>query len=60
MDLRTLNARWKQTGKPHAVGEADSWHWFCPQCREEGRTRMALIGAMNDALAHKHKCSSVP
>ena len=59
MGLEALNARWAETGKPHAVGEGDARHWFCPGCKEEGRTNMALIGAMNDALAHKHRCPSV-
>lgn len=59
MDLQTLNARWEQTDKPHAVGEGDAWHWACPQCQGQGRTKMALVGAMSDALAHKNKCPSV-
>lgn len=59
MDLSSLNARWVATGKPHAIGEGDAYHWFCPTCQERGRTRMALIGAMSAALAHKNHCSAV-
>ncbi len=60
MDLQTLNNRWKDTGKPHAVaGEGGLWHWFCPDCELGGRTDVVLHTAMSDSLAHKGKCAKV-
>lgn len=60
MDLSSLNARWSETGKPHAVAvEGGLYRGYCPECQEWAHTRLPLVGAMSEALAHKNKCKAV-
>lgn len=57
--LPELNARWQQTEKPHAIGEGQTYYWFCPLCHEQGRVASTLGGAMSGSLAHKSHCTAI-
>lgn len=58
--LAELNARWAETEKPHAVlGDDGLYRGYCPRCKEWAHTRLPLVGAMSEALAHKNKCAKV-
>lgn len=59
MNLPELNDQWRAAGKAHAVGEGNTYQWHCPKCGKGGRTAMALIGAMSDAVTHKYHCEPV-
>lgn len=59
MNLIELNVHWQDTDHPHAVGEGQTYYWFCPSCREQGKRAMSLLGAMSDSLAHKSHCPAV-
>lgn len=57
--LVELNARWQQTAHPHAIGEGQTYYWFCPSCHEQGKVPSSLGGAMSDSLAHKSHCPAI-
>ena len=61
MGLWEINARWAQTGHPHAICDEGTglWHGYCPRCEitnEDGHEDQ--LAAMNEAITHKSQCSA--
>lgn len=62
MGLFDINARWRDTGHPHAIVDQETgrWHSYCPYCdttSEDGHAEQ--LGAMSDAIAHKNRCAQL-
>ena len=60
--LVALNARWRGTGHPYAVGEGAQWSLRCPICRGLEGERESLVAALGSALRHNqvHRPSTPP